>query len=118
MPLGGLVVYAKWIAKNYKVTFDTQGGTTVEPRTVAGGSTVNAPAEPTYDGYEFAGWYTSADDNAQIFDFGMPITSDVTVYAKWKEIKIVNYVINYFKAGTEDSLFAHMQDMWEQQSMR
>ena len=105
MPLGGLVVYAKWIAKNYKVTFDTQGGTTVEPQTVAGGSTVNAPAEPTYDGYEFAGWYTSADDNAQIFDFGMPITSDVTVYAKWKEIKIVNYVINYFKAGTEDALF-------------
>ena len=45
--------------------------------------TTDAYATPTKDGYEFAGWYTSAactDGNE--FDVNT-ITSDTTVYAKW-----------------------------------
>ncbi len=64
--------------KMVKVTFDTDGGSSVDPAEVPFGSTVAKPAEPTKDGYTFNGWD---------FDFSTAIKADTTVKAKWVEAK-------------------------------
>lgn len=44
--------------KTYTVTFNTNGGNDVSPKTnVKHGSTILEPAFPTKTGYDFAGWY-------------------------------------------------------------
>ncbi len=68
----------------YTVSFDTcRTDCSVESQVVQEADTAVAPAEPVSDDYEFVGWYT---DKAytQAFDFSTPITSDLTLYAKWK----------------------------------
>ncbi len=111
MPLDGLVVYAKWAPKSYTVTFDAQGGSSVDSQRVAGGTMASAPSAPTMDAYNFVGWYVSTDTNAAVFDFGMPITSDCVVYARWEKITVAGYTINYFKKGTTDPVFASESQM-------
>ena len=111
MPLDGLVVYAKWAPKSFTVTFDTQGGSSVDSQRVAGGTMASAPSAPMMDAYNFVGWYVSTDTNAAVFDFGMPITSDCVVYARWEKITVAGYTINYFKKGTTDPVFASESQM-------
>lgn len=68
------------------ITFDSQGGSEVEPVTQAACSKVTAPESPTYDDYTFGGWYTHANclsKNLYTFDY-MP-AKDITLYAKWVE---------------------------------
>lgn len=63
----------------YVVTFDNDGDKNtvdVECNTV-----VDEPNTPTKDGYVFDGWYNGDTK----FDFTTPITSDLTLTAKWKE---------------------------------
>ncbi|MBQ2793605.1 MAG: InlB B-repeat-containing protein, partial [Clostridia bacterium] len=64
---------------NYTVTFDTDGGSAVEAQTVEEGATATAPEAPTKEGYTFAGWYVGE----AAYDFGTPVTADVTVKAAW-----------------------------------
>lgn len=111
MPLDGLVVYAKWTPRSFTVTFDTQGGSSVDSQRVVGGTMASAPSAPTMDAYNFVGWYVSTDTNAAVFDFGMPITSDCVVYARWEKITVAGYTINYFKKGTTDPVFASESQM-------
>lgn len=68
--------------KTFTVTFDSTGGTSVEPVTVREGDPVGTPAEPTRAGYTFSGWSTvKGEDN--LYDFSAPVTADLTLYAAW-----------------------------------
>ncbi|NUU53364.1 hypothetical protein HP548_04585 [Paenibacillus taichungensis] len=68
----------------HSVTFDSQGGSTVEPATdVANGMTLSAPSTPNKAGYTFAGWYKD-ESGTEAWNFEEDaVTSDVTLYAKW-----------------------------------
>ena len=46
---------------------------------------VAQPTNITRDGYKFMGWYTDAEGTTK-FDFNTPITTDITLYAKWEKI--------------------------------
>lgn len=46
---------------------------------------VAQPTDITRDGYTFMGWYTDAEGTTK-FDFNTPITTDITLYAKWEKI--------------------------------
>ncbi|WDL95644.1 InlB B-repeat-containing protein [Alicyclobacillus sp. ALC3] len=77
-----ITLYAKWTAQEYAVNFNSNGGSQVQYQLVPYGSDATAPASPTKTGYVFAGWYTdSTFQNA--FSFTTPITSSLTLYAKW-----------------------------------
>lgn len=75
-----VTLYAQWKQITHTVTFtDPDGGTAIDPQTVADGALAAEPALPTRDGYTFDGWYL----NDQKYDFSTPATDDVTLVAKW-----------------------------------
>ena len=53
---GHLAYTATWQINKYTITFDSNGGSAVDPITQDYGTTVTAPAAPTKTGYDFAGW--------------------------------------------------------------
>jgi len=67
--------------KSYDVTFNSDGGTSVETQTIKKNKTAKKPTNPTKEGYIFDAWYY---DDA-IFDFDTKITEDITLTAKWIE---------------------------------
>ena len=67
----------------YTVTFNSNGGSDVAPITgILNGNKITLPSVPTKSDVEFIGWFT--DINLQNkFDVNTPITSNITLYAKW-----------------------------------
>ena len=78
-------VYAKWTAKDYKVSFITEHGNAPASQNVKYNGTANDPGKLTAEGYTFIGWYTDNTHDSTKFDFSTPITSDTKVYAKWEK---------------------------------
>ena len=72
-------------AKEYKVTFDSNGGSAVNSQTVKEGDVVTKPTDPTRENYSFGGWYL--DDKA--YDFSTKVTKDITLKAHWNATNIV-----------------------------
>ena len=73
------------IAKKYTVTYNANGGSTVDSATVSEGNKLTAPGAPTKDGYTFHGWYKDAAfTNSWNFDTDT-VTGNTTLYAKWAE---------------------------------
>lgn len=74
----------------HTVSFDygsqANGTGKVVQEVVKYGETVNKPADPTADGYQFEGWYTQKNDGVE-FKFDQKITEDVTVYAHWSKVE-------------------------------
>lgn len=61
------------------VTFDSAGGSAVDPVEVAYGAAVAEPADPTRAGHTFDGWY----DGDTAYDFATPLRADRTLTAHW-----------------------------------
>jgi uncharacterized repeat protein (TIGR02543 family) len=68
--------------KEYKIIFDSNGGSTVTSQKLKAGSKVQRPADPERKGYVFSGWYTDSS-LMNAYDFSTSIDSDMTLYAKW-----------------------------------
>lgn len=77
-------VYAKWTAKDYKVSFITEHGDAPASQNVKYNGTATNPGELTAEGYTFGGWYTDHTCTTE-FKFSTPITGDTKVYAKWEK---------------------------------
>ena len=65
-----------------KVSFNTGEGSKVDFQTTAANGSVTKPADPTREGYTFAGWYTD-EACTEAYDFSAAVTADMTLYAKW-----------------------------------
>lgn len=79
-----ITLYAVWEINSYDVTFDSQGGSTVDGKTIEYNALVEKPTNPTREGYTFGGWYKEAEC-ATVWDFDtdkMP-AGNLTLYAKW-----------------------------------
>lgn len=80
-----LNLVAKWDINKYTVQFVSDHGSFAD-QTIEHGKPIGTgkPTIPPVEGFTFDGWYT--DENRTIeFDFTQPITSNTTVYAKWKK---------------------------------
>jgi len=77
-----VTIKATWAEIAYTVTFDTDGAAAIEAQTVAFGGTATKPADPTKEGFTFAGWTV----NGEAYDFATVLTADVTIKATWAEI--------------------------------
>ncbi len=71
--------------KVYTVTFDSNGGSDVDPVavTVKNREKVTEPTAPTKSGYVFKYW--AREDSEEKFDFGTAITTDITLTALWRK---------------------------------
>ena len=88
MPAEHMTCVAQWTVNQYTITFNTNGGSIVDAITQDYSSTITAPADPTREGYEFAGW-----------DKAIPTTmpaENVTITANWTPI---TYTIVYHLDG-------------------
>ena len=73
--------------ETYTVTFDSNGGSDVVAITgITSGSTITLPLNPTKTDYDFAGWFTDNETFLNQFTEDTPVTSNITVYAKWDSI--------------------------------
>ena len=80
------VLYAKWSADTYTVTFNANGGEcdTESKEATFGTSYGNLPV-PTRNGYSFEGWYEDETFTKAVRnDTTVSIADDHTVYAKWQ----------------------------------
>ncbi|MCR5327315.1 MAG: InlB B-repeat-containing protein, partial [Saccharofermentans sp.] len=66
----------------FKVMFNSNGGSDVVTQLVQDGYTATIPDDPMRERYNFSGWYLD-EDLTKPFSFSTPITSDITLYAKW-----------------------------------
>ena len=77
--------YARWTAKpRYSITFDANGGSTSEMRTVYGGDALGELPRPTKAGSYLLGWFTAVTDGTQITADTLA-TGTATYYARWQE---------------------------------
>ena len=88
MPAENLTVTAKWTINQYTITFDTAGGSAIDPITQDYGTAINAPAAPTKTGYTFTGWSSALPAT-------MP-AENLTVTAQWT---VNQYTITFDTAG-------------------
>ena len=63
----------------YTVTFDSDGGTSVDPQIVLPGGKAVKPADPTKTSLSFMGW----ELDGEAYDFTDPVNSDITLTATW-----------------------------------
>jgi uncharacterized repeat protein (TIGR02543 family) len=71
----------------YKVTHDSKGGSPVACNAFATvNSAIDAPTEPTRDGYTFTGWSATDGGTAITFPHTPGVATDVTLYAIWTAI--------------------------------
>lgn len=77
-----------------RVTLDEnyEGGKTTV-KYVKLGKTLPAPDVSAREGYTLAGWYTDEELTSQ-FDFSLPVTTDITLYAKWVQTATVTFHAN------------------------
>ena len=67
-----------------KVIFHAQGGSSVASQSTDYDALVSLPANPTYPGYAFMGWYTEAAyTTAWDFENDLMPAHDLDLYAKW-----------------------------------
>ena len=80
-----ITLYAKWeiVDEIYTITFDSMGGSKVEAIDIVKGHNLEKPDDPTKEGFEFQGWYVDKDYTSP-YDFDKVVTSNSTLYAKWK----------------------------------
>jgi len=72
-------------ATTVTASFDPNGGAgpDLDDQIVGAGSIINQPANPTYDNFTFAGWFSDAALTTP-WDFATDVvTEDTTLYAKW-----------------------------------
>ncbi|MCL2444238.1 MAG: InlB B-repeat-containing protein, partial [Treponema sp.] len=87
-----ITLYAKWNVVTTTVTFNSNGGSAVESQTVNSGSIATLPADPTRTGYTFDNWYSNSG-LTDVYNFSTPVTSNITLYAKWNVI--INYTVTF-----------------------
>lgn len=70
-------------ANTKTVSFDTDGGSYISNQKVETGKTASKPSNPTKAGHTFIGWCSDSSLKTE-YNFSDAVTTDITIYAKWK----------------------------------
>jgi len=92
MPDVAITLYAKWKANQYTITFDSNGGSAVAAITQDYGTKVEAPAEPTKEGYSFVGWKLNGVD----YTFTTMPAENITLVAEWEALGNIPYTVEHY----------------------
>ena len=93
------------VGTEYTITFDSKGGSAVQPVKASAGAAITAPTAPTKEGFVFAGWYESTDGGTTLsdtaFSFAYMPARVFTLYAKWATADIKGKTFNKVDATVE-----------------
>ena len=99
--LEGKDVTLKAVVKDgHWITYDSQGGTYVEPAFVKANEGTTAPTNPTRPGYTFAHW--SETKGGAAFTFGQRLDKSPTLYAVWTPNTRTQYTVIHWQENADD----------------
>ena len=90
-------LYAKWIADEYVITYNLNGGQMSEDAAhkYQGGVGLTALPTPYRQGYVFNGWYLDPQFKNSISQIGTDQTGDIIIYASWTaDSMAISYNLN------------------------
>ena len=88
-----ITLTAQWAVNQYTITFDTDGGSEISPITQDFDTAITAPADPTKEGFSFAGWNKTIPAT-------MP-AENMTIKAQWTAIHTHTPAAEYSSDETE-----------------
>jgi uncharacterized repeat protein (TIGR02543 family) len=80
---GDVTMYAHW-QKTHTLTFDSHGGSAVQPVSSYEGTAVETPADPARENHTFTGWFSSAEGGTK-YPWPHILNTDLTMHAQWRE---------------------------------
>ena len=83
----------------YKVTFNTIGGSDVKAQVVKNGEKASKPTDPTRDGYTFVEWQL----NGKTYNFESVVTRDMTLTAKWEKKTAPKFTVSFVVDGETEA---------------
>ena len=99
-------LYVKGVWNKYNISYVLNGGINSAENPNFYVSAVGATLYiPTYNGYEFAGWYTESTFENYIDNIPVGRTGDITLYAKWEQdvqIELVYNVVYVLDGGVNN----------------
>ena len=94
------IVKVYYMRNRITLSFDSNGGSTVDDITGKYGATVNLPTAPTKTGYIFEGWYTDENLTNKVEE-KLELTEDTKLYAKWTAI---TYTVQFDANGGDGAM--------------
>ncbi len=102
-----IFLYPK-VEEGYWITFETgEDASHVEPAFYLPNVDTVAPAEPTRIGYRFDGWL---DEAGSEYNFGNPISENITLTAKWEAAQAEYTVIYWLENANYNNPYAKTKD--------
>ncbi len=85
----------------YTVSFETNGGSTIESLLIEESSLIVQPANPLKNGYIFIGWYTDPNCYTEWNFYTDKVNEDIVLYAKWIEdiSHTTTYIVSFNTCG-------------------
>ncbi|MBO0456464.1 InlB B-repeat-containing protein, partial [Enterococcus hulanensis] len=110
--IGNLRLTAQYEAIKYTVTFDSAGGSTVDPITFTTENSVTKLPEPARIGYRFLGWY---DGETKVTELPKGTIGDKTLTAKWEKIKTTEVIEDILKEENQKNRKEqdYTEDSWK-----
>ena len=93
VPLSNIVIVARFTANKQTITFETNGGSEINPILVDYDSEIGELPSSYKDGYRLIGWYDTPTFETKIVPSRI-VKGDLTVYAKWEETYSKSIVYN------------------------
>ena len=105
-------LYAKWEIKEYKVTFNSNGGSGTMSEQIFTHGTSQKLSKNTFtrNGYDFIEWTTNADGTGTAYtnEQSISITENKTLYAKWKAKEYtLSFNANGGSGSMSNQVFTH-----------
>ena len=86
MPERDIEVIAKWVINTYTITFDTDGGSSVNEVSVIYEREISEPNAPIKNKHEFLGWKLDLL-STDYYNFDKMPAENITLFADWKLLK-------------------------------
>jgi hypothetical protein len=81
--MGNITLYARWTPIIVVLSFETNGGASLDDMRVAMANAATPPTPPERTGYRLTGWYKDAELTEE-FDWALPVEESATLYAAWE----------------------------------
>ncbi len=97
---GNKTYHAKWVAIDYEIIYESNGGSYIDPQYYDIETTISNLPKPTKVGYVFAGWYQNSDfsgESTTAIETGT--YGNIQLYAKWN---VITYTVTFEVNGGND----------------